>query len=54
VLAALLSIVKKIVPDSETAEATVNALAVFIIFFNVIILIEITQTAFAIPPNIED
>jgi hypothetical protein len=53
-IAALLCIVKAILPDYERAQAIVNAFDIMILVFNILILIEITQVAFAIPPKIDE
>jgi|SRR5450631_3900753 hypothetical protein len=53
-LAMALVVFKPLLPHSEGAEAVVNGLALIILLFNVLILLELTQLAFAIKPNIDD
>jgi hypothetical protein len=49
-----LSVVKSIVCHTERAQATVNGLCLFVLFFNIIILVEIIQAAFAIPAKFDN
>ena len=51
---AMLVVIKPIVCDSERAQAICNSLGVFLLVFNIVILIEITQAAFSIPPHFDD
>jgi membrane protease YdiL (CAAX protease family) len=51
--ASVVSIIKPIIPQTERSQATVNSISIFILFFNIIILIEIVQAAFAIPAKID-
>lgn len=52
VLALALTIVKPLVATNITSEATVNAFALFIVLWHVLILTSLTQLVFAIPPSI--
>jgi hypothetical protein len=47
-------VVKPLMPDSETLQAIVNGIVLIIVLFNVLILLELTQLAFAIQPEIKE
>jgi hypothetical protein len=51
--ASSLVIIKPLTLSTELGQSICNALAIFILFFNIIILIEITQAAFSIPAHLE-
>lgn len=53
-LAVALVVFKPLFPHSESAEALINGVAVIVLIFNVLILLEMTQLAFAIQPHIKD
>lgn len=53
-LAVALVILKPLLPHSEPAVAIANGLALIILLFNVLILLDLTQLAFAIKPDIKD
>ena len=46
--------VKSLICATEILESFVNGACLLIVFFSVLILIDLTQTAFAIEPNLED
>jgi uncharacterized membrane protein YidH (DUF202 family) len=52
--ATALVVIKPLLPHSETAQAIVNGIALILVLFNVLILLELTQLAFSIQPQIED
>jgi hypothetical protein len=52
--AAALAILKPIFPQTDRSQASFNSLSVFILFWNIIILIEIVQAAFSIPAKLDD
>ena len=47
-------VAKPIASHSEVSEALFNGAALFVLLWNILILIEITQMAFAIGPTIDD
>ena len=47
-------VLKPLIPHSDAAEAVVNGLALIILLFNVLILLDLTQLAFSIKPEIDD
>lgn len=51
--AVVIVVLKPLLPHSETAEAISNGLALLILLFNVLILLDLTQLAFAIKPDIK-
>ena len=51
--ATVLVVVKPLLPHSDTAESLVNGIALILVLFNVLILLELTQLAFAIQPQID-
>jgi hypothetical protein len=53
-LATTLVVIKPLLPHSETAQAIVNGIALVLVLFNVLILLELTQLAFSIQPQIDD
>ena len=55
-IAAVLLVVKPIIVDSfsERSQAAINAVGLFLLWINVVILIELTQAAFSIPAHIGD
>ena len=53
-LAVVIVVFKPLLPHSEGAEAVANGLALIILLFNVLILLDLTQLAFAIKPEIDD
>jgi uncharacterized protein YacL len=53
-LAVVLVVFKPLLPHSEGAEAIVNGLALVVLLFNVLILLDLTQLAFSIKPHIDD
>lgn len=53
-IAIVLVVVKPLIPHSEVGEALFNGFGLLILFWNVLILLELTQLAFAIEPRIED
>jgi hypothetical protein len=52
--AIVLVVFKPLLPHSEAAEAIVNGLALILLLFNVMILLDLTQLAFSIKPHIND
>lgn len=50
-LSVVLVVVKPLIHSGEVAVALANGLAVLIVFFNVMILLELTHLAFGIQPN---
>jgi hypothetical protein len=54
-MAIVIVVLKPLLPESASwGRAFLNAAALFIIFWNVLILIEIVQTVFAITPRVDD
>lgn len=54
-VAILIVVAKPLVPDSDSwGTAFLNGSALFVIFWNVLILIEIVQTVFAITPRVDE
>jgi hypothetical protein len=49
-----LVVIKPLVHDSEIIQALFNGSAVFILLWNVLILLELTQLAFAIQPEFKE
>jgi len=53
-ISVVIVVTKPIAAHTETTEAIFNGAALIVLLWNILILIEITQTAFAIQPIIED
>ncbi len=53
-ISVLIVVIKPIVGHGEVAEAVFNGAALVILLWNILILVEITQLAFAIQPDIKD
>jgi uncharacterized protein YacL len=53
-LAVVIVVFKPLLPPSEGAQAVANGLALIVLLFNVLILLDLTQLAFAIQPQIDD
>jgi hypothetical protein len=51
-LAVALLLLKANVPATETAQSLLNGAAVLIVLFNVLVLIDLTQMAFGISPDV--
>lgn len=54
VMALVLVVVKPMMPDDAWISSALNGFAIWIVFFNVLILVELTQLVFAIEPIIDD
>lgn len=56
VFATIILIVKPIICDplSDRSQAAVNAIGIFVLWLNVLILIELTQAAFSISPKLDE
>lgn len=53
-IAVLLSAIKSLVCNTEMVESFLNGACLLIVLFNVLVLIDLTQTAFALEPSIEE
>jgi hypothetical protein len=54
-VAIVIVVLKPLVPEATSwGRAFLNAAALFIIFWNVLIMVEIVQTVFAITPRVDD
>jgi hypothetical protein len=53
-VAIFLSSVKSLVCNSEISEAFLNGACILIVLFNILVLIDLTQTAFCLEPNIQE
>jgi hypothetical protein len=53
-ISVVIVVTKPIAAHNEVSEALFNGAALFVLLWNILILIEITQMAFAIRPTIED
>lgn len=53
-IAVVIVVLKPLLPHSEGAEALANGLALILLLFNVLVLLDLTQLAFAIRPQIDD
>lgn len=54
VIAAILVVMKPIVAETDRHQAVFNSIGLFLLWFNVIILVELTQAAFSIQPYFTD
>jgi hypothetical protein len=56
VFACILLIIKPIIADplSDRSQSAVNAIGIYVLFINVLILIELTQAAFSIMPHVDE
>ncbi len=53
-LAVFLSSIKSLVCDTEIAQSFLNGACLLIVLFNVLVLIDLTQTAFALEPSLDE
>ncbi|PJB71957.1 MAG: hypothetical protein CO093_04060 [Alphaproteobacteria bacterium CG_4_9_14_3_um_filter_47_13] len=52
-IAFLLVVIKPVVANSNTVEAIFNGAALLVVFFNILVLIDLTQSAFSLEPSID-
>lgn len=53
-IAFLLVVIKPVVATSNTVEAIFNGAALLVVFFNILVLIDLTQAAFSLEPSIDE
>ena len=53
-IALLLVVIKPVVATSNIAEALFNGAALLVVFFNILVLIDLTQSAFSLEPSINE
>lgn len=53
-LSVLIATTKSLVCDTETAQSIFNGACLLIVLFNILVLIDLTQTAFALEPSIKE
>lgn len=52
-IALLLVVIKPVVANSNTVESIFNGAALLVVFFNILVLIDLTQSAFSLEPSID-
>jgi len=52
-IALLLVVIKPVVANSNIVESFFNGAALLVVFFNVLVLIDLTQSAFSLEPSID-
>lgn len=53
-LAVAVVLIKPMMAQSDRMESAFNGAAIWIVFFNILILVELTQLVFAIQPDVDD